>query len=124
VTASGSPPPVGPYSPAVRAGDFLFCSGQLGLRDGALVAGGTGAQLSVAIERLGAILAEHGATYIDLVKTTVFLVDMDDYAEMNAAYVDGLAGARPARAAIGVAALPMGARVEIEGIAYLPESAR
>jgi 2-iminobutanoate/2-iminopropanoate deaminase len=124
VTASGSPPPVGPYAPAVRAGEWLFCSGQLGLRDGALVAGGTAAQLTVAIERLGAILAEHGATYIDLVKTTVFLVDMDDFAEMNVAYTEGLGGARPARAAIGVAALPLGARVEIEAIAYLPDRSR
>jgi 2-iminobutanoate/2-iminopropanoate deaminase len=106
--------PVGPYTPLVRAGAWLVCSGQLGLRDGALVEGGTAAQLRQAIENAAALLATEGASLADVVKTTVFLADIADYTEMNEAYVTGFAGHRPARSAVAVAGLPLGAAVEIE----------
>ena len=113
---------MGPYTPAVRAGDWVVCSGQLGLVDGKLVAGGTGEQLQQAMVNLGALLESHGVGMADVVKTTVFLVDMADYAVMNdvytAAFEAAAPGHRPARSAVAVAALPLGARVEIEAWAY------
>ncbi len=95
-------------------------SGQLGLADGALVAGGVAAQTAQAITNLAAQLASHGAGLADVVKTTVFLTDMGEFADMNAAYVAGFGDHRPARSAIGVVALPLGGAVEIEAWAFLP----
>jgi 2-iminobutanoate/2-iminopropanoate deaminase len=112
--------PVGPYTPVVRAGDWLVCSGQLGLRDGTMVAGGVAAQLTVAIDNLAALLAGAGAGLGDVAKTTVFLTDMDDYTEMNDAYVEAFGDHRPARSAVAVAGLPLGALVEIEAWAHAP----
>ncbi len=114
--------PVGPYTPVVRAGDWLICSGQLGLRDGTLVAGGVAAQLTVAIDNLAALLQSQGADLATVAKTTVFLTDMADYAEMNDAYVEGFDGHRPARSAVAVAGLPLGALVEIEAWAHSPQT--
>ncbi len=111
--------PVGPYSPIVRAGDWLIVSGQLGIVDGQLVNGGVGAQVHVAIENLHALLKSEGAALSNVVKNTVFLCDMDDFAEMNEAYLIGFGDHRPARSSIGVAALPFGATVEIESWAYV-----
>ena len=116
---SDRPRAVGPYSPSVRVGEWLICSGQVGLRDGALVEGGVAAELEVAIERLVALLAEHGANLEDVVKTTIFLTDIDQYATMNEAYVAAFGDARPARSAVAVSALPLGASVEIEAWAHL-----
>lgn len=121
---SPSPSPVGPYSPVVRAGEWLICSGQLGLRDGALVEGGTGAQVVQAMANLAALLAEEGASLADVVKTTVFLTEMADYAEMNEAYMAALAGHRPARSAVAVAGLPLGALAEVEAWARLVPTVR
>ncbi len=115
--------PVGPYTPVVRAGDWLICSGQLGLREGSLVAGGVAAQLTVAIDNLAALLQSQGTDLGTVAKTTVFLADMADYAEMNDAYVEGFDGHRPARSAVAVAGLPLGALVEIEAWAYAPLTA-
>ena len=112
--ASPTSRPVGPYTPLVRAGEWLICSGQLGLRDGALVEGGVGPQLSQAIANLEALLAGAGATLGAVVKTTVFLTDMADYALVNEVYMAGFGEHRPARSAVAVAALPLGAQVEIE----------
>jgi 2-iminobutanoate/2-iminopropanoate deaminase len=112
--------PVGPYSPVVRAGDWLICSGQLGLRDGTMVAGGVAAQLTVAIDNLGALLRSQGAGLGDVAKTTVFLTDMADFAEMNDAYVEAFDDHRPARSAVAVAGLPLDALVEIEAWAHVP----
>ncbi len=117
--------PVGPYTPVVTTGDWIITSGQVGLTSEGgsprLVEGGTAAELRQAIENVAALLASQGASLADVVKTTVFLVDIDDYAEMNEVYVaafDELAGGhRPARSAVAVAALPIGARVEIEAMA-------
>jgi 2-iminobutanoate/2-iminopropanoate deaminase len=116
---SSPPTPVGPYRPAVRAGEWVVCSGQLGLDAGALVPGGVAAQLRQAVVNLVAALASEGATLADVVKTTVFLVDMDTFDEMNDAYVEAFAPPRPARSAVGVVALPRGAAVEIEAWARL-----
>lgn len=115
--------PVGPYTPAVRAGDWVIVSGQLGISDGALVPGGVAGQTAQAVENLKARLAEHGLTVHDIAKTLCFLTDMDTFATFNEAYVAGFGGARPARSTIGVAALPFGGAVEIEAWAYKPQSA-
>ncbi len=112
--------PVGPYTPVVRSGDLVFTSGQIGIADGALVAGGLEAELAQAMTNLEAVLAQEGATLADVVKTTVFLTDMDDYAAMNATYVAALGDHRPARSAVAVKALPIGACVEIEAVAVAP----
>jgi 2-iminobutanoate/2-iminopropanoate deaminase len=111
--------PVGPYTPIVRAGDWLVVSGQVGIADGRLVAGGVAGELRQAIANLEAQLATVGAALTDVVKTTVFLRHMSDYALMNEVYVDGFGDHRPARSAIGVAELPMGALVEVEAWAWL-----
>ena len=115
--------PVGPYTPVVRAGDWLICSGQLGLRQGSLVAGGVAAQLTVAIDNLAELLRSEGGALANVAKTTVFLADMADYAEMNDAYVEAFGDHRPARSAVAVAGLPLGALVEIEAWAHVPGQA-
>jgi 2-iminobutanoate/2-iminopropanoate deaminase len=117
---SGSgPKPVGPYTPVVRAGGWLVCSGQLGLEEGALVAGGVGPQVTRAVANLGELLAQHGAGLADVTKTTVFLTDMADYAVMNEAYIAAFGAHRPARSAVAVLGLPLGAAVEVEAWAWI-----
>ena len=114
-----APKPVGPYTPAVRAGDWLVCSGQVHLRDGALTAGGVGEATAQCVANIEALLSSNGARLDQVVKTTVFLIDMADYAEMNEAYMAAFGSHRPARSAVAVAALPIGARVEIEAWAFV-----
>ena len=109
--------PVGPYSPFVRSGDLIFTSGQIGILDGAIVEGGLEPQMRQVFINLRSVLDSAGASITDVVKTTVFLVDMDDYSEMNRIYIEEFANHRPARSAVAVAQLPLGARVEIEAIA-------
>ncbi|MBW3556670.1 MAG: deaminase [Actinobacteria bacterium] len=111
--------PLGPYSPLVRAGDWLVTAGQLGLRDGKLVAGGIEAETAQAMANLRTLLEAEGAALQSIVKTTVFLVEIEDWPRMNTPYLDALGDHRPARSAVAVAALPLGARVEIEAWAYL-----
>ena len=111
--------PVGPYSPIVRSGSWLICSGQLGLAPGAdgtpaLVEGGPGPQLARAVANAGELLASEGASLRDVVKTTVFATDAADFPVVNEAYVTAFGGHRPARSMVAVTALPMGAAVEIE----------
>lgn len=113
---------VGPYTPVVRAGDWIIVSGQLGMKDGALVAGGVAAQTAQAVVNLKMQLQTVGATLKDVSKTLCFLTDMDTFATFNEAYVEGFGGSRPARSTIGVAALPFGGVVEIEAWAYKPET--
>jgi 2-iminobutanoate/2-iminopropanoate deaminase len=113
--------PVGPYTPIVRAGDWLVCSGQVGLAKGGLVDGGVGAQVTQAIANLAALLESEGATLADVVKTTVFLVDIADYGAMNEAYIAAFGDHRPARSAVAVAALPIGALAEVEAWALSAE---
>ncbi len=114
--------PVGPYTPIVRAGDWLICSGQVGISDGAIVEGGLEAELRQAMANMRGLLEGVGATMDDVVKTTVFLTDMDDYASMNAIYTELFGDHRPARSAVAVAELPVGAVVEIEAWAWAPET--
>jgi 2-iminobutanoate/2-iminopropanoate deaminase len=119
--------PVGPYSPIVDAGPWLICSGQLGLVDpptdgssvpSALVAGGPTAELAQALANAARLLAEQGASATDVVKTTVFVTDMGAAGALNEVYTAFFGGHRPARSMVGVAALPMGAAVEVEVWAY------
>ncbi|MGH9157516.1 MAG: RidA family protein [Acidimicrobiales bacterium] len=113
-----TPRPVGAYSPWVRAGDWVVTAGQIGLRDGALVDGGVEAESAQALRNLAAVLAEAGASLDDVVKTTVFLVHMADFAAMNAVYAEAFGDHRPARSTVAVAGLPLGAVVEVEAWAY------
>ncbi len=115
--ASG-PGPVGPYTPIVRAGDWLVCSGQVGLRDGQLV-DGVAAQTAQCIANVKTLLNGAGADLASVVKTTVFMTDINEYAAVNDAYMAGFGDHRPARSAVAVAGLPLGAVVEIEAWAYL-----
>ena len=117
--AAKSTAPVGPYTPVVRAGDWVIVSGQLGLRDDVLVKG-VAAQTAQAIANLKIRLAEAGVGIKDVKKTLCFLTDMDTFATFNNAYVAGFGTSRPARSTIGVAALPLGAAVEIEAWAFKP----
>lgn len=108
-----------PYSPAIRTGDLVFLSGQVGLRPGTreLATGGVSAETEQALENVRTVLAAAGLSPADVVKCTVFLADMRDYEAMNAVYGRFFASAPPARSAVGVNGLPLGARVEIECIA-------
>ena len=112
--------PVGPYTPIVRAGEWLVVSGQVGIVDGKLVSGGLEAELRQAIANLAGLLAEQGATLADVTKTTVFLRHLgSDYPIMNEVYMELFGDHRPARSAIGVADLPLGALVELEAWAHV-----
>ena len=117
--------PVGPYSPWRRAGDLVVISGQLGLEPGApsptLVEGSAADQLRQALANARTVLAEAGATFDQVVKATLFLVDMADFAACNEVWVEAFAAPRPTRSAVAVAQLPLGARAEVELWAYAPE---
>jgi 2-iminobutanoate/2-iminopropanoate deaminase len=116
-----APAAIGPYSQAIRAGDFLFVSGQLGLDPATkkMVEGGVASEAERALKNISAILEAAGGTLANVVKTTVLLQSMDDFARLNEVYARFFAGEPPARAAYQVAKLPLGALVEIEAIAYL-----
>ena len=113
--------PIGPYTPVVRAGDWIIVSGQLGLKDGAIVPGGVKTQTAQAIVNLKAQLASVGASISDVKKTLCFLTDLDTFATFNEAYVAGFGTSRPARSTVQVSALPAGGAVEIEAWACKPE---
>jgi 2-iminobutanoate/2-iminopropanoate deaminase len=119
ITSAAAPRALGPYAQAVAAGDLVFCSGQVGLDpvSGRLVAGGIEAETARACENLAAVLAAAGLGLADVVKTTVYLADLAEFAAMNAVYARHFSAPHPARATVQVAALPAGARVEIEAIA-------
>ena len=119
VSTPGAPAAIGPYSQGIRFGDLVFCSGQLGLdpATGELVEGDTAAQAERALRNLGAVLDAAGCSFADIVKVTVFLVDLGDFAAMNAVYQRFMGEPPPARSTVEVSALPKGARVEIEAIA-------
>jgi len=118
VAKSGAP--LGPYTPVVRAGDWVIVSGQLGVVDGKIVKGGVAAQTAQAIVNLKSQLATAGVTINDVKKTLCFLTDMDTFGTFNTAYVEGFVTSRPARSTIGVASLPFGGAVEIEAWAFKP----
>lgn len=120
VIASGAPAALGPYSHANKAGNFVFASGQLGIdpATGALVEGGIRAQARQALQNLAIVLTKSGCSLSDVVKTTVFLKDIKDFAAVNEVYGSFFQKDFPARSAIQVAALPKDGLVEIEAIAY------
>jgi 2-iminobutanoate/2-iminopropanoate deaminase len=119
IHSAGAPAPIGPYSQAVRIGKTLYCSGQIGLdpASGNLVEGDVSAQAEQVMKNLGAVLSAADYTYGDVVKTTIFLVDMNDFAAVNAVYGRYFDATKPARSTVAVAGLPRGARVEIDCIA-------
>ncbi|HEX6275458.1 MAG TPA: RidA family protein [Polyangiaceae bacterium] len=121
IRAESAPAPVASYSQAVKAGKFLFCSGQIPIdpATGALVPGGIAEQTRRVLENLGAVLKAAGAGYDDVLKCTVFLVDLAEFELMNGVYATYFAEAPPARSTVQVSALPRGARVEIEAIALV-----
>ena len=120
IIAAKAPAALGPYSSAVRAGDTLYLSGQLGIDPvtGEL-AEGVEAQARQAMQNIAAVLEEAGASFDDVVKMTVLLADIDDFAAVNEVYGSFLAAPYPARSAFQVAAIPKGALVEIEAIAVV-----
>jgi 2-iminobutanoate/2-iminopropanoate deaminase len=119
IHSAGAPAPIGPYSQAVRIGKTLYCSGQIGLdpASGNLVEGDVCAQAEQVMKNLGAVLCAADYTYGDVVKTTIFLVDMNDFAAVNAVYGRYFDATKPARSTVAVAGLPRGAHVEIDCIA-------
>ena len=119
VATSGAPRAIGPYSQALRAGGVLFTAGQVGFdpTTGELVDGGIAEQTRQVLQNIRAILEAGGSGLAQVVKTTVFLVDMADFGAMNEAYAEAFGAHRPARSTVAVAALPRGARVEIEAVA-------
>jgi 2-iminobutanoate/2-iminopropanoate deaminase len=123
IPTPSAPPVAGPYSPAVRAGDWIVLAGQVGFdpSSGTIVDGGAAAQARQALANVAAVLGDVGATFADVAKTTVFVTDMGEFAAVNAAYADAFGGHRPARSTVEVSALPAGATVEIEVWAYRPE---
>ncbi|MDP9482919.1 MAG: RidA family protein [Chloroflexota bacterium] len=118
ISTSDAPAAIGPYSQAIDVDGFVFCSGQLGLdpATGALV-DGIEAQAERALLNLEAVLGQAGLTFADVVKTTIFLADIDDFAAVNAVYATHAADPPPARSTFAVGALPKGGRIEIEAIA-------
>jgi 2-iminobutanoate/2-iminopropanoate deaminase len=115
-----APPVAGPYSPAVRAGDWLVCSGQVGYNPAAgTLADGAAAQCRQALANLTAVLADCGASWADVAKTTIYVTDLGQFGAINDVYGEVLGEHRPARATLQVAALPLGAQVEIEAWAFL-----
>ncbi|MGH7941842.1 MAG: RidA family protein [Limisphaerales bacterium] len=120
VKPSKSPAAVGPYNHAVRVGDLLFCAGQIPInpRDGNLIAGDIKAQTRQVLENVKAILEDQHLTFASVVKSTVFLASLADFAGMNEIYAKYFTENFPARSTIQVAALPKGAGVEIEVIAH------
>jgi 2-iminobutanoate/2-iminopropanoate deaminase len=119
ISTADAPKAVGPYSQAVAVGKLLFCSGQIPLKPatGELIEGDVTDQTTQVLENLGAVLRANRMTFANVVKTTVFLTDLGDFAAMNHVYAIYFPSRQPARSTIQVAALPKGARVEIEAIA-------
>lgn len=125
ITTDRAPAAIGPYSQAVEHDGVVYCSGQIGLdpASGQLVAGGTAAEAERVLENLSAVLAAAGLDFTDVVKTTIYLVDLADFATVNEIYARVVRAPFPARATVGVAALPRGARVEIDAVAHRPRRA-
>ena len=123
IETDGAPGAIGPYSQAVRDGRMLFVSGQVALdpTTGELIAGDVAAQTERVMRSAGAVLAAAGADFRDVVRTTVYLVDLADFGAMNEVYARYFAAPEPARSTVQVAGLPKGASVEIDMIAALPE---
>ena len=123
IRSEGAAATIGPYSQAVRTGQFLFISGQIPLdpSDGQLVSDDIETQAHRVLQSLGAILETAGASFEHVVRTTVFLTDLGDFATMNEVYAGYFGDTAPARSTVQVAALPKSARIEIDAIAVIPE---
>ena len=123
ITAPGAPAPIGPYSHAVAANGFLFCSGQTPTDPSTneLVQGDIGAQTTQVMKNVGAILRAAGLDYADVVKTTIFLAEMSDFAAVNDVYGSYFTATKPARSTVAVKTLPKHCSVEIEVIALLKQ---
>lgn len=123
ISTAGAPAAIGPYSQAIRAGDFIYVSGQLPVipETGEFAGNEISGQTRRSILNIKAILESAGASLDAVVKTTVFLADINDFAAMNTVYAEFFTGTPPARAAVEVANIPKGALVEIEAVAYLAD---
>ena len=121
VESANAPAAIGPYSQAIKAGNFLFISGQIPIdpATGQIDAIDIGAQTKRVLQNIEAILAQEGLNFRDLVKTTVFLTNLSDFSRMNDIYGQYIKDAPPARSTVQVSALPKGSKIEIEAIAVL-----
>jgi 2-iminobutanoate/2-iminopropanoate deaminase len=119
ILTAQAPAPIGPYSQAIRTGSFIFCSGQIPIdpATGKLIEGDVAAQTRQVMNNIAAVLQAAGVTFDNVVKTTIYLMDMADFATVNPIYGERFGATPPARSTVAVAALPLGARVEIEVIA-------
>ncbi len=122
VVAADAPQAIGPYSPALRAGQFLFLSGQIPLdpASGTVVGDNITAQTEQVFKNISALLTAAGCGFAQVVRTTVFLTDLNDFADMNAVYAQHVSNPPPARSTVQVSRLPRDVRVEIDVIAVLP----
>ena len=122
LSTPSAPAVAGPYSPAVRAGDWIVLAGQVPLDPGTgtLVPGDAAAQAQQVLDNIVAVLTDCGAQLTDVAKTTVFVTDLGDFGAVNKVYAAAFGDHRPARSTVQVAALPVGANVEIEAWVYLP----
>jgi 2-iminobutanoate/2-iminopropanoate deaminase len=117
VSTSAAPPAAGPYSQAIATDELVFCAGQIGRDPAGTMPEGVEAQTEQVLRNLQAVLDAAGCTFADVVKTTCFLADINDFAAFNGVYATFMSDPPPARSTFQVAALPLGARVEIEAIA-------
>jgi 2-iminobutanoate/2-iminopropanoate deaminase len=124
ISTDRAPAAVGPYSQAVKVGDFIYTAGQIPLepQTGSLVEGGIEAQTRQVMQNLAAVLEAAGSSLTQVVKTTIFVTDIQDFATVNQIYGSFFTDRPPARSTVQVAALPLGARVEIEAVAILAEA--
>jgi 2-iminobutanoate/2-iminopropanoate deaminase len=120
IETTKAPAAIGPYSQAVRAGDYLFCSGQIPLlpESGEMISGGVAKQTRQMLDNLAQVLAAAGVDFSSVVKTTIYLADLADFNTVNEIYAEYCVSIAPARATVQVAALPKGALVEIDAVAY------
>lgn len=123
ISTEAAPAAIGPYAQAIRLGDLLFTSGQIPLTVGGDMPAGVEAQTDQVFDNLDAVLGAAGAKLSDVVKATVFVTDLGDFAKLNAVYAARFGDHKPARSTVQVAALPRGASVEIEVVARLPKAA-
>jgi 2-iminobutanoate/2-iminopropanoate deaminase len=118
-----APKPIGPYSQAVIAGDYIFLSGQIALdTNGKMISGTAAEETKLIMQNIKAVLQEAGTELSDIVKTSIFLIDLNEFAKVNEVYGSFFVGEYPARETVQVAALPKGAKVEISVIAYKPKN--
>lgn len=122
ILPKGGPKPVGPYSPAIIVRDLLFISGQIGIQEGGeLIKGGVAEETRQVMQNIKSIIASAKCSMENVVKTTIFLKEINDFSTVNAVYAEFFQSEPPARSTVQVASLPKGALVEIEAIAFFPQ---